>query len=189
MADKGKTLVGTPELAKLFGLSDRRIQQLTADGTISAEVVTVNGHKVRRYDLFPTVHSYIASLQDKLKAKGSRTDREIELRQQKLEAEIALKESQGELHRLKTAIAAGKYIDVDEVALDYQKFFAAFKRFALSIPSKLVGMVSDSIEPLEARRVEKEMNAEVRRMLRAFIVAGHTQEPGEKKPGKGHAKT
>lgn len=39
-----------------------------------------------------------------------------------MQADIALKESQGELHRLKTEIAAGQYISVEEVKLDYAKF-------------------------------------------------------------------
>ena len=106
----------------------------------------------------------------------------MDLRQQKLEAEIALKESQGEIHRIKAEIAAGKYIDVDEVALDYRKFFATFKRFAMGIPSRLVSMMSDSLEPVEARRVEKEMGAEVKRMLHAFVVCGCL--PGEEKTGR-----
>ena len=37
------------------------------------------------------------------------------MKEQKLRAEVALKESQGELHRLRTEIAAGKYISIEEV--------------------------------------------------------------------------
>ena len=63
----GKNLVGTKELAKLFGLTDRRIQQLTADGILTPELVKVEtGKKAqRRYDLLPAVHSYILYLQEK----------------------------------------------------------------------------------------------------------------------------
>ena len=83
-----------------------------------------------------------------------------------------------------------KYIDVEEVALDYRKFFVTFKRFALGIPSRLVSMISDSLEPLEARRAEKEMSAEVKRMLHAFVVAGHTvEESKEKKAVRRRAKS
>ena len=91
------------------------------------------------------------------KAYGkAKSEKEAELKEQKLQAEIALKESQGELHRMRREIAAGKYIDIEEVALDYQKFFIVFKRFALSIPARLVSMITDSVDPLEARRIEKE---------------------------------
>ena len=171
MSENNKTLVGTSELAKLFGLSDRRIQQLTADGVLICETATVDGHKVRRYDLLPTVHTYVEHLHDKLK-KTSRTDKEIELKEQKLAADIALKESQGELHRLKTAITSGDYISVEEIKLDYARFFVTFKKFATSIPSRLIGTLSGVLEPLEARRIEKEMSAEVSDLLSSFVVAG-----------------
>jgi hypothetical protein len=131
----------------------------------------VDGHQVRRYDLLPTIKAYVTYLQDKLK-RGNRTDKEIELKEQKLTAEIALKESQGELHRLKTAIAAGDYISVEEVRLDYAKFFVVFKKFAMSLPARIGGMLSGSLDPLEQRRVEKEMSREVSELLNSFVVAG-----------------
>ena len=179
MDESNKTLVSTKELAALFDLSDRRIQQLTADGVISAETVNVEGHKVRRYDLLPTVHSYVIHLQKKVK-NGRRTDKEIELKEQKMEADIALRESQGELHRLKTAIAAGDYISVEEVRLDYAKFFVVFKKFAMSLPTRLGGLLSGSLEPLEQRRVEKEMSKEISELLNSFVVAA-VVEPKEVK--------
>ncbi len=178
--------VETKVIAGIFDVTVRRIQQLTQDGVIKTTEVPKEG---RRYELLPTIKMYIKHLSDKAHGKG-RAEREVALRQQKLEAEIALKESQGEIHRIKAEIAAGKYIDVDEVTLDYQKFFAIFKRFAIGMPSRLVSMISDSIDPLEARRIEKEMTAEVKRMLHAFVVCGHTEETGEdKKKRKKHVKT
>ena len=83
----------------------------------------------------------------------------------------------------KREIAAGKYIDKDEVALDYQKFFITFKRFALSLPSRLVSMVSDQIRPTEARRVERELTEETKRILTAFTVAGSVPEDAEENKG------
>ena len=84
----------------------------------------------------PTIKTYIQYLSDKAYGKG-KSEKETELRQQKLEAEIALKESQGEMHRMRAEIAAGKYVDVEEVALDYQKFFVTFKalRVKYSFPA------------------------------------------------------
>ena len=90
----------------------------------------------------------------------------------KRKADVALKESQGELHRLKTEIAAGKYISIEEVKLDYAKFFVAFKKFATSLPSRIIGMLSGGIDPTEARHLEKELASEVNRLLGAFVVAG-----------------
>ena len=159
-------------IAQLFGVSVRRVQQLTQDGVISTTKLIEDGRTVRRYDLVPTIQSYLKYLSDKAYGKAGRTEKELELREQKMKADVALKESQGELHRLKTDIAAGRYIAIEEVKLDYSKFFVVFKKFAMSLPARVVGMVSGSLEPAEARRVEKEIAAEVNNLLGAFVIAG-----------------
>lgn len=160
-------------IAQLFGVSVRRIQQLTQEGII--ETTQVHGEG-RRYELVPTIQAYTKYLADKAYGR-EQSDREAELKEQKMRADIALKESQGELHQLKTAIAAGKYIAVEEVTLDYQRFFVTFKKFAMALPARLTDMVKDSMEPLEARRIEKSIQQEVQRLLEAFVVAGVTELP------------
>lgn len=167
-------------IAWLFNFKGRRrIEQLTSDGVLNAVLETVDGHKVRRYDLVPTVQRYVQYLSDKAYGK-SRSEKETELKEQKLQAEIALKESQGELHRLKTQIAAGEYISIDEVRIDYAKFFLVFKKFAMSIPARVCGMLSGQLEPLEARKIEKEMSGEIADLLASFVIAG-VVEPKEAK--------
>ena len=172
----GTNLVRVEIIAKLFGVTVRRVQQLTQEGIIeTVEALDENGKKCRRYDLIPTTQKYISHLQNKIRSKGSRTDKEIELKEQKLEADIALRESQGELHRLKTAIAAGDYISVEEVRLDYAKFFVIFKKFAMSLPARIGGMLSGSLEPLEQRRVEKEVSGEISELLNSFVVSANVK--------------
>ena len=85
-------------IAQLFGVSVRRIQQLTQEGVLP----TTETAEGRRYDLVPTIQNYVRYLSDKAYGK-KHSERETELKEQKLQAEIALKESQSELHRLKTA--------------------------------------------------------------------------------------
>lgn len=159
-------------IAQLFGVTVRRIQQLTQEGVLPT-TETVEG---RRYDLVPTIQSYVKYLSDKAYGKN-RSEKENELREQKMRAEIALKESQGELHRLRTDIAAGKYISVEEVILDYTRFFVTFKNFAMAIPARAADMINGYVEPVEVRRIEKAIQGEIRRILTAFVVAGVT-EPG-----------
>lgn len=173
----GAQFVKVEVIGQLFGVSVRRIQQLTQEGVIRTVEVPGQG---RRYELVPTIKTYIQYLSDKAYGK-SKSEKEAELKEQKLQAEIALKESQGEMHRMRREIAAGKYLDADEVALDYQKFFVVFKRFALSIPARIVSMISDQVAPLEARKIEKEMNEEVKRMLTSFVVAGIIGKPEAEK--------
>lgn len=177
---KTQNLYEPKVIAQLFNFEGtRRIEQLTQDGVIDAVLVKVDGHEVRRYDLAPTIQKYVKYLSDKAYGR-SRSEKEMELKEQKLEAEVALKESQGELHRLKTQIAAGEYISIDEVRLDYAKFFLVFKKFAMSIPARVCGMLSGQLDPLEARRIEKEMAGEIADLLASFVIAG-VVEPKEAK--------
>lgn len=156
-------------VAQLFGVSVRRVQQLTQEGVLP----TVQTAEGRRYDLVPTIQRYIQHLSDKAYGKN-RSEKEMELKEQKLQADIALKESQGELHRLKTDIASGRYISVEEVTLDYQRFFVTFKKFALSLPARIVDAISgfSEMDPLNARRLDKMIQGEIQALLAAFVVAG-----------------
>ena len=54
----------TETIAQLFGVSVRRIQQLTQEGIIKTTKIIdeESGKTVRRYDLVPTIQSYICLL-------------------------------------------------------------------------------------------------------------------------------
>lgn len=172
MADNGQNgqFYEAKVIAQLFGVSVRRIQQLTQDGVIE----TTKTQDGRRYELVSTIQKYVAYLSDKAYNK-SHSDRELQLREQKLKAEVALKESQSELHQIKTAITAGKYIPVEEVQVDYSKFFVIFKKFATAIPSRVAGIVQTVVDPVIARSIEKDLTYEVNSMLQSFVVAGQAE--------------
>lgn len=164
-------------IATLFGLSVRRIQQYTQEGVLPTTDITVGGRKARRYMLIDTIRRYIAFLDDKAKGKG-KADRMLRLQEQKLEAEIALKEAQGELQNIKKDIAVGRYIDTQEVELDYINFFVVLKKFCLSIPGKVSGRVSGSVDSTEARAIEKDLLEEITQLLNSFVVAGVAKAGG-----------
>lgn len=152
-------------ICRLFGLTCRRIEQLVADGVIDR--VKTKGGEVR-FELAPTIQKYIKYLSDKAYGR-ERSDKEAELKEQKLRADVALKESQGELHRLRTEIAQGNYISVEEVKADYSRFFIVFKNFALSIPGKMAGRLSGFVDPVEVREIENELQKEVKKLLSDFV--------------------
>ena len=167
----------TEVIAQLFGVTVRRIQQLTQEGIIQ----TVQTSEGRRYELAPTIQKYVKYLSDKAYGK-SKSEAEAKLKEQKLRAEVALKESQGELHRLRTSIAAGDYISVEEVKIDYSRFFVSFKKFAMAIPSKLAGRLAGFVDPVEVRQIENELQKEVTKLLKSFVVSATIEE---KQPSKG----
>lgn len=169
-----ETLCKSDTIAQMFGVSVRRVQQLTQEGVIHT-IRDPNGGG-RKYEFIPTVREYIRYLSDKAYGK-ERSEREAELREQKLKAEIALKESQGELHKLKTEIAAGKYISIEEVKLDYQRFFVVLKKFVLSVPNRIVGLVGSYVDPVTSRALEKDMAKEANALLKSFVVAARDRGP------------
>ena len=164
-------IVKVEVIAALFGVTVRRVQQLTQDGTIE----TIKTDAGNRYELIPTLQKYIKFLSDKAYGRA-KSETEAELKEQKLRAEIALKESQGELHELRTKIASGKYISIEDVEADYRQFFIAFKTFAMNIPNRLAGRLNGKIEPSEVRKLNSEMQTDVNRMLTDFVKSAVTEE-------------
>lgn len=159
-------------IARLFMLSGRRIEQLVEDGTIE-RVRTKSGV---RFETVPTIQRYIKFLSDKAYGR-ERSEAEAKLKEQKMRADVALKESQGELHRLRTEIALGNYISVEEVKADYSRFFIVFKNFALSIPGKMAGRLSGFIDPVEVREIENELQKEVKDLLEDFVSRAVVEKP------------
>ena len=170
--ETGGQLYESKVIAQLFGVSVRRIQQLTQDGVL--ETVHISGQR-NKYDLIPTIQAYIKYLSDKAYGREAKLS-ETELREKKLQAEIALKESQTELHQLRTAIANGTYISIEEAQADYTKFFAVLKRFCSGLPSRVVGMIGSRISPVESRELEKDLNKEINDILRTFVLAATVKD-------------
>ena len=84
-ASGGAQFVKVEVISQLFGVSVRRVQQLTQEGIIRTAEVPGQG---RRYELVPTIKTYIQYLRDKAYGK-SKSEKEAELKEQKLQAEIA----------------------------------------------------------------------------------------------------
>lgn len=106
MAEPKRNLQGSETIAKLFGVTERRVQQLAKEGIIPAA-----SQRPYKFDLLLTVQAYIKYLSDKAngrEAKGSDTVQaeidklraEADLKQHKAKmAEMQLKELDGEMHR------------------------------------------------------------------------------------------
>lgn len=159
-------------ISKLLGKSVRRIQQLTQDGVLETEVPPGGG--VRKYRTCETIQCYLSHIEQKAKETGEQS-KAAELTLRKLEAEVALKESQGQLHRLKTAIAEGDYIPAEQATEELEEFMAAFKKFALNIPARAVGALSGDVDALAVRAMERTMRKELEAMLATFTAAAELE--------------
>lgn len=156
-------------IAQLLGFSGvRRVQQLTQDGILETEVPPGGG--ARKYKTCETIQRYIAHIRQKAQETGENS-RTAELNLKKLEAEVELKESQGQLHRLKTAIAEGKYISAEQATEELAEFMAMFKKFALNIPPRIAGTLSAYADDGAVRVIEKSTRKELAVMLATFTDA------------------
>ena len=158
----------TTAVAKLLGKTTRRIQQFTQDGVLETEVPPGGG--ARKYKTCETIQRYIAHIKQKAQETAAASST-AELNLRKLVAEVELKESQGQLHKLKTAIAEGKYIKAEEATRDLADFMAMFKKFAMNIPPRTVKSIAGYADPQTARAMEKEMRKELEDMLAVFVDA------------------
>ena len=101
-----QNLQGSAIIAKLFGVTERRVQQLAKEGIIPAAQ-----EKPYKFDLLPTVQAYIKHLSakaagreekgaDDVRAISDKLRAEADLKRHKADmAEMQLKELEGEMHR------------------------------------------------------------------------------------------
>ena len=155
----------TTAISKLLGKTVRRIQQLTQEGILETEVPPGGG--TRKYRTCETIQRYIAHIEQKAQETGENS-RAAELTLKKLEAEVELKESQGQLHRLKTAIAEGRYLAADQATEELTEFMTSFKKFAMNIPPRMAGTMSGYADAVAIRAMEKAMRKELEGLLAAF---------------------
>ena len=165
----------TTAIAQLIGRSTRRVQQLTQDGVLSTEVPPGGG--ARRYRTARTIQDYMAWQEQKIRDELSGSTLE-ELTIKKLQAEVDLKESQGALHKLKTAIAEGKYLPAEQVQGDLSDFLRRLKQFADRIPARAAGTMSGYLDGDLARAMKKDLQQELDGLFEAFVAAAHIQDTG-----------
>ena len=166
----------TTAIAQLLGKTVRRVQQLTQEGVLETEVPPSGG--ARKYRTCETVQRYIAHIEQKAQETGA-ASRTAELNLKKLQAEVDLKESQGELHRMKTAIAKGEYIPAEQATAELADFMATFKTFSMAIPSRVAGTMAAYLDTGTARAMEKKLRKEVEAMLAVFVDAAEAEQPPE----------
>ena len=166
----------TTAISKLLGKTVRRIQQLTQEGVLETEVPPGGG--ARKYRTCETIQRYIAHVEQKAQETGENS-RTAELNLKKLQAEVDLKESQGQLHRLKTAIAEGKYISADQATEELAEFLATFKKFAMNIPPRMAGTMSSYADAVTVRAMEKSMRKELEALLAAFSDGAVVEQENE----------
>ena len=157
--ENDKVIVSTKELTKLLEISDRTLTDWKRQGLVQ--------HSRGWWDL-----QKVLKWRGEIYNGDSEVSKSISLQQKKLEAEVAFKEAQSELTRIKTDIANGKIIEKDIVEAELSRFFLVFKKSAMNLSRKLVGEVGNYLDPLETRRIEKELGDTINEALEQMSVDG-----------------
>lgn len=151
MAEAAQNLQSTQVIAKIFGVSTRRVEQLKTEGIIKGQ------GKPTKYDLLPTIQAYIRYLSDKANGREKK-QKDATLETEKLEAEkriktakaikaeIELKELQGKMHRAE---------DVEAIMTDHVFFL---RSMLMAMPGKLaVDLAGTHTAAEQADRVKQEV--------------------------------
>jgi phage terminase Nu1 subunit (DNA packaging protein) len=180
-------LVTMARFAEIIGVNIRTVQRLSQENVLKA----VDDPDDKRKKLLPLDGGVQAYIDHRLKqaAGQERARQRADLEEKKLRAEVSLKETESELKRMRHDVNSGKYLLVEEVQLDYSRFFVILKKFLLAIPNRVAGMLAGHVDPVTARGIEKDILKDVAGMLKAFVVTGQSgttaakdKSPSRKKP-------
>ena len=145
-------------IAELFGLTTRRINQLTNEGVLSAEKVKGNNE----YDMAATVRQYVKYLDDKLKGRGDLEANEKETEQRLNKAEMEFKEAKAKTAQIKLAELRGQMHRSEDVEALMSDFIMKVRSAFTSFPPRLAVDVSKAKSAAEANKIIK---AETNRVL------------------------
>lgn len=141
------------QVAKVFGMTSKRVQQLTADGVLE----TVETPKGRRYDWDKTVEMYVAHLSAKASGREKK-EAMADLEEQKLQAEVDMKRSKAEAAQLELQELRGKMHrseDVEAITTDHVLFL---RSMLMAMPGKLaVDCANLKTAPETADRIRREV--------------------------------
>ena len=126
-------------IARLFGKTTRRIQQLTSDGILPTEE-TPQG---RRYDLLPTIQRYIQYLEKRAERGKSQTFEEKQ--EKKLDAEIKYKSAKADKARLELNELKGLMHRAEDIEKLTNELVFSVRAMLLALPGR-VAMDLASIE-------------------------------------------
>lgn len=152
------TLGTTAELAALVGVSTRRIQQLTADGIITA---ASKGH----YLLSAAVQAYLS-----YRLGESLTPEDLTIERRRREADTILKEAKAKIARLDAEAAEGNYHRQEDVAAFLEGLVFEVRNAFISLPGRLAVDVAHSDSAAECAEIIK---TEVHDCLRALSRWGY----------------
>ena len=141
-----ENLQSTQVIAKIFGVSTRRVEQLKTEGVIKGQ------GKPTKYDLLPTIQAYIRYLSDKANGREKK-ETTAELEEAKLRAEVDIKEAKAKAAQMELKELQGKMHraeDVEAITTDHVLFL---RSMLMAMPGKLaVDLAGTHTAPEQVKR-------------------------------------
>lgn len=144
-----KKMVKTSVLAGLFGVSDRRVQQLATDGILSTQKVGTEN----QYELSTAVKEYILHLQSRIEGKANKEN--VSLETQKLQAETDFKKAKARMAQLSLKELEGQMHRSEDVEASFTDLVMTIRSLLLSLPGQLAVDVCEAATPNVASGVIK----------------------------------
>lgn len=132
MADPKKNLQGSAIIAKLFGVTDRRVQQLAKEGIIPAAQ-----KKPYKFDLLPTVQAYIKFLSNKANGKEEKSGETVQAEFDKLRAEADLKKFKADIAEMQYKELEGTMHRSEDVEAMTNDLVYAIRGMVMALPGRL----------------------------------------------------
>lgn len=144
-------LQSTKVIAKIFGVSTRRVEQLKTDGIIKGQ------GKPTKYDLLPTIQAYIRYLSDKANGREKR-ETLADLEEAKLRAEVDIKEAKAKAAQMELKELQGKMHRAEDVEAIISDHVFYLRSMLTALPGKLaVDLSGTHTAPEQAERVKQEV--------------------------------
>ena len=138
----------TQAISKIFGVSTRRIEQLTTEGVIQA----IPNSRPRKYDLMPTIQRYIKFLSDKANGREKK-DLDAANESARIKADAEIKSIKAEMARLELAEMKGTLHRAEDVERVWSQSAAAVRSRLLGIPVKAAPQVAGMEDAGEIQQV------------------------------------
>lgn len=149
---KRKEYVRIEEIADIFGVTTRRVQQLTQDGVIETLIRTESGKKVKRYDKDETLRKYIKFLSDKANGREKKTSI-VNKEEAKLQAEVDIKQAKAKIIQLNLDELEGRLHAAEDVEAMTTDLVLNVRSALLSMPGQLAVDVAEVTDPAECSEI------------------------------------
>lgn len=167
MAEPKKNLQGSDTIAKLFGVTNRRVQQLAQDGIIPAAQ-----KRPYKFDLLPTIQAYIKYLSDKANGKEQKSTDTVQAEADKLRAEADLKQSKAKIAELQLNELEGKMHRSEDVEAMTSDLVYTIRSMIMALPGRLA---MDVIQAASANEASALIRSECNKILNEL--AGYKYDP------------